>query len=49
MDEFVIMRQPFELSELSRAAARIYAGAKQPSDSNIVRLRDARHGKTEEK
>ena len=38
--EFTILRKPFELADLSRAAARMIAEAKQPPDSNIVKLRD---------
>jgi hypothetical protein len=37
-----IIRKPFELSELSRAVARLIAEAKQPPDSNLVRLSEAR-------
>jgi DNA-binding NtrC family response regulator len=40
--EFVVLRKPFELSDLSRAAARLIAEAKQPPTSNVVRLRAAR-------
>jgi PAS domain S-box-containing protein len=42
--EFVVMRKPFQLADLSRAAARMIAEAKQPPNSNIVRLRNARPG-----
>jgi CheY-like chemotaxis protein len=40
--EFSILRKPFDLSELSRTAARLIAKAKQPPDTNLVRLSDAR-------
>jgi len=43
--EFVIMRKPVALSDLSRVAERMIAEARQPPTSNIVRLRDARHGR----
>lgn len=37
-----IIRKPFDLSELSRTVAALIAEAKQPPDSNLVRLSDAR-------
>jgi PAS domain S-box-containing protein len=37
--EFTVMRKPFQLAELSRAAARMIAESKQPATSNVVRLR----------
>jgi DNA-binding NtrC family response regulator len=40
--EFPILRKPFDLSELSRTVARVIAEAKQPPDSNLVRLSKAR-------
>jgi PAS domain S-box-containing protein len=40
--EFTIMRKPFELADLSRAAARMIAEARQPPNTNIVRLHGAR-------
>jgi CheY-like chemotaxis protein len=40
--EFTVLRKPFELSELSRAAANLIATAKQPDTGNLVRLKDAR-------
>jgi PAS domain S-box-containing protein len=40
--EFPILRKPFDLSELSRTVARLIAEAKQPPDSNLVRLSEAR-------
>jgi hypothetical protein len=33
------MRKPFQLAELSRAAARMIAESKQPATTNVVRLR----------
>ena len=44
--EFIVMRKPFELSEVSRTTARMIAASKQPASSNVVRLRDARRGQT---
>ena len=40
--EFAVMRKPFQLSDLSRAITRLIAGARQPPNTNVVRLRDAR-------
>jgi PAS domain S-box-containing protein len=40
--DFPIIRKPFDFSELSRTVARLIAEAKQPPDSNLVRLSDAR-------
>ncbi len=40
--EFIVLRKPVEVSELSRVAARMIAESKQPPTTNIVRLRDAR-------
>jgi DNA-binding NtrC family response regulator len=40
--EFVTLRKPFALAEISRTAARMIAQARQPASSNLVRLRDAR-------
>jgi CheY-like chemotaxis protein len=40
--DFAIIRKPFDLSELSRTVARLIAEAKQPPDSNLVRLSEAR-------
>jgi DNA-binding NtrC family response regulator len=40
---FAVMRKPFELADLNRAVTRLVAEARQPSDSNVVCLRDARH------
>jgi PAS domain S-box-containing protein len=37
--EFTVMRKPFQLSELSRAAGRMIAESKQPAVTNVVRLR----------
>ena len=38
--EFPILRKPFDLTELSRLATRLVAEAKQPADTNVVRLRE---------
>jgi hypothetical protein len=43
--DFVVMRKPFQLAELSRATVRLIAEAKQPPGSNVVRLRRARRDK----
>ncbi|MGH6677959.1 MAG: ATP-binding protein, partial [Bradyrhizobium sp.] len=40
--DYPVIRKPFDLSELSRIAARLIAEAKQPPDSNLVRLSEAR-------
>jgi PAS domain S-box-containing protein len=40
--EFTVLRKPFELSELSRAAANLIATAKLADTGNLVRLKDAR-------
>jgi PAS domain S-box-containing protein len=40
--DFPIIRKPFDFSELSRTVARLIAEAKQPPDSNLVRLSEAR-------
>jgi CheY-like chemotaxis protein len=37
-----VMRKPFELADLSRTITRLIAESRQPPDSNVVRLRDAR-------
>jgi PAS domain S-box-containing protein len=37
--EFTVMRKPFQLAELSRAAGRMIAESKQPARTNVVRLR----------
>ena len=42
--DFTVMRKPFELADLSRAASRLIAEAKQPPNANVVRLRDVRRG-----
>ncbi len=41
-EDFPVMRKPFQLADLSRAASRLIAEARQPPTSNLVRLRDAR-------
>jgi PAS domain S-box-containing protein len=42
--DFIVMRKPFKLAELSRTAARMIAVSKQPAITNLVRLRDVRRG-----
>ncbi len=42
--EFIVMHKPFKLAELSRTVSGLIAASKQPPESNIVRLRDARSG-----
>jgi PAS domain S-box-containing protein len=41
--EFTVLRKPFLLAELSRAAARMIADTGDPLGGNVVRLRDVRH------
>ena len=40
--EFVILRKPFQISDLGRTITRLIAEARQPPDTNVVRLRSAR-------
>ncbi|HJT07160.1 MAG TPA: PAS domain S-box protein [Stellaceae bacterium] len=40
--EFATLRKPFQIAALSRTVARMIAEARQPPDSNIVRLRDVK-------
>jgi hypothetical protein len=40
--EFMVMRKSFDLADLSRAAARLIAFAKQPEKTSLVRLGDGR-------
>jgi len=40
--DYPVIRKPFDLSELSRTVARLIAEARQPPDSNLVRLSEAR-------
>jgi hypothetical protein len=40
--EFTVLRKPFLLAELSRAAARMIADMGEPAGGNVVRLRDVR-------
>ena len=40
--EFTVLRKPFLLAELSRAAARMIADSGEPAGANVVRLRDVR-------
>jgi len=37
--DFVVLRKPLDIAELSRVAARMIAGANQPATTNIVPLR----------
>jgi DNA-binding LytR/AlgR family response regulator len=49
---FPVMRKPFQLADLSRTVTRMIAEARQPLNSNLVRLSDARRSaavKAEEK
>jgi CheY-like chemotaxis protein len=40
--EFAILRKPFQVSDLGRTITRLIAEARQPPDTNVVRLRTAR-------
>jgi CheY-like chemotaxis protein len=40
--EFAILRKPFQISDLGRTITRLIAEARQPADTNVVRLRNAR-------
>jgi PAS domain S-box-containing protein len=40
--EFTVLRKPYHLADLSRAAAKAIAEVQEPQPSNLVRLRDAR-------
>jgi DNA-binding LytR/AlgR family response regulator len=40
--EFLVLRKPYRLAELSRAIATVVAEARQPTAGNLVHLRDAR-------
>jgi PAS domain S-box-containing protein len=40
--EYVILRKPFQLSDLGRTITRLIAEARQPPDTNVVRLRSTR-------
>ena len=40
--EFMVLRKPYRLAELSRAIANVVAEMRQPTAGNLVRLRDAR-------
>jgi len=42
--EFAVLRKPYQLVELSRAAAKVIAETRQPPPDNLVRLRDAKRG-----
>ena len=39
---FAILRKPFQVSDLGRTITRLIAGASQPADTNVVRLRNPR-------
>jgi PAS domain S-box-containing protein len=41
---FTVLRKPYNLADLSRAAAKAIAEALQPSSSNLVHLRDTNRG-----
>jgi CheY-like chemotaxis protein len=43
-DEFVVLRKPLDIAELSRVAARLIAGANQPASTNVVPLRPPAKG-----
>jgi PAS domain S-box-containing protein len=40
--QFAILRKPFQISDLGRTITRLIAEARQPPDTNVVRLRSAR-------
>jgi len=40
--DFTLLRKPYQLADLSRAASKALAETNQPVPSNLVRLRDAR-------
>jgi PAS domain S-box-containing protein len=44
--EFAILRKPFQVSELGRTITRLMAEARQPPDTNVVRLRSSRTSST---
>ena len=44
--EFPVLRKPFEISVLGRAASRLIAQANQPAENNVVPLRNSRSGTT---
>lgn len=44
--EFAILRKPFQISDLGRTITRLIAGARQPPDTNVVRLRSVRVSST---
>jgi len=41
-NDFIVIRKPFKLAELSRVTSRIIAESKQPPGTNVVRLHDVR-------
>jgi PAS domain S-box-containing protein len=44
--EFAILRKPFQVSDLGRTITRLIAEARQPPDTNVVRLRNVRANST---
>jgi CheY-like chemotaxis protein len=40
--EFTVLRKPYKLADLSRAAAKTIAEARQPPPHNLINLRDVR-------
>jgi CheY-like chemotaxis protein len=40
--DHVVLRKPFQISDLGRMISRLIAEARQPPDTNVVRLRDVR-------
>jgi PAS domain S-box-containing protein len=44
--DFAILRKPFQVSDLGRTITRLIAEARQPPDTNVVRLRSARPSAT---
>jgi PAS domain S-box-containing protein len=45
-NEFAILRKPFQISDLGRTITRLIAEARQPPDTNVVRLRSSRASST---
>jgi PAS domain S-box-containing protein len=44
--QFAVLRKPFQISDLGRTITRLIAEARQPPDTNVVRLRSARASST---
>jgi hypothetical protein len=42
--DFPVLRKPFQLADLGRAAAKLIGEARQPPPANLVRLGDAKRG-----